>query len=396
MTRQEIHSSCLKELQDNKNLLIELPTGFGKTKEAINLLNYLAVQQSHPLEVLLLIAKRVHRQNWQDEFAKWHLNPNVQVTIECYNSFRKYKDTAWDVLLLDECHHIQSNMRLELLGKVTFRYLIGLSATIPRELRIFLKTRYHVGIVHASLQDAISDNVLPEPRIVLFPLTLDDKKKSETIEVNPTARNKRIIDDISHAWKYKNNKKRATLMATQWEKLKWLNNEVLLFKRRFEATNHPGIRLRWLRACGERLKYLAYCKNDIMLELLDSLKDCRTLTFCYSIEQAELLGRQHIHSKNKASQKILDAFNTGAINHITSCQMLNEGMNLHDCQYGIFANINASHGINVQRMGRLLRHEHPVIIFPYYVHSREEEIVHDIVESYDKKLISQITNTKEL
>ncbi len=148
--------------------------------------------------------------------------------------------------------------------------------------------------------------------------------------------------------------------------------------------------------CGDRLKFLAECKNSLVKELLDKISDKRVLTFCTSIEQTEVLGKNCIHSRNKDAEDILKRFNDGKINHITACQVLNEGVNLKECQFGVFANINASGIIKVQRVGRILRHKHPVVIIPYYIGSREEEIVLDWIGEYDDKLIHEFNTLNDL
>ena len=66
-------------------------------------------------------------------------------------------------------------------------------------------------------------------------------------------------------------------------------------------------------------------KNPIVQNLQVLLKNHRSLTFCNSIEQTEILGKNCINSKNKDSIEILEKFNQKKINHITSCNMLNEG-----------------------------------------------------------------------
>ena len=62
-------------------------------------------------------------------------------------------------------------------------------------------------------------------------------------------------------------------------------------------------------------------------------------------------------------------------------------VNLTNCRIGIFANINSSERLQIQRIGRVLRHAEPLIIIPYFKHSREEEIVSQILEGYNKDLI---------
>ena len=74
MTREDI----LKEILSLKgnNLLLELPTGVGKTKLSIEKIKQLKVKN-----LLLVVNRTVHKQNWIDEFNKWWKNRNIKITI---------------------------------------------------------------------------------------------------------------------------------------------------------------------------------------------------------------------------------------------------------------------------------------------------------------------------
>lgn len=71
-------------------------------------------------------------------------------------------------------------------------------------------------------------------------------------------------------------------------------------------------------------------------------------------------------------------------------------MNLVDCQVGIYANLNSSDTIVKQRMGRLLRHKNPVLIVPYFVGTRDEELVNKMLENYNPKLVTVINDYKKI
>ena len=152
----------------------------------------------------------------------------------------------------------------------------------------------------------------------------------------------------------------------------------------------------YLRECGNRLKWLSEQKTSFINTLLDQLSKERTLTFCSSVEQTELLGKYCINSKNKKSNEYLEDFNKGKINHITACAMLNEGANLTNCRVGIYASLNSSDRIITQRLGRLLRHKSPIIIIPFYKHTRDEELVKKMAEDYNPSLVKIIDNLNEL
>ena len=77
-------------------------------------------------------------------------------------------------------------------------------------------------IVSCGIADAIENEVLPEPKIVLVPLQLDGKNLSETIEVNPKVKGKLYHDVYEKRWTYKNRKLHAILKCTQKQKLPFL------------------------------------------------------------------------------------------------------------------------------------------------------------------------------
>ena len=161
-------------------------------------------------------------------------------------------------------------------------------------------------------------------------------------------------------------------------------------------TRQDFLKNKWLFDCGERIKYLANLKNNIVLSILQRLEKERTITFCKTIEQADILGKYSIHSKNKDSDIIYNSFNAKKINHITSVNVLNEGANLVDCKYAVFANYSSSEICSVQRCGRALRHKSPVIILPYYETTREEEIVQEMIKDFNKDFIKTVYSLKEL
>ena len=73
--------------------------------------------------------------------------------------------------------------------------------------------------------------------------------------------------------------------------------------------------------------------------------------------------------------------------------MLNEGVNLADCQIGIFVSINSSEIMVKQKNGRILRHSKPIIIIVYYKNTREEELVNEMMSNYNQELVTVVKNS---
>ena len=398
MTREEIYSECLTKLEKSDFLLLELATGFGKTRNAILLINHLVETkyQGKHTSMLLLVAKIVHKQTWKDEFKKWGGINVDDLTIECYESLKKHEHESFDFVVMDEYHHLNSDKRLDFFSTLTYGNVIGLSATIPKKLKQYFQYEYHAEVVTCSIVDAIEDKVLPEPQIILYPLQLDNTRPTESIEVNPKAKRKTYYGNYNELWKYRKMKVHAIISCTPRQRVNEYNSQILYERNRYMRTRQDFLKNKWLFDCGERIKYLANLKNNIVLSILQRLEKERTITFCKTIEQADILGKYSIHSKNKDSDIIYNSFNTKKINHIVSVNVLNEGANLVDCKYAVFANYSASEFIGPQRIGRSLRHKSPIIIMPYYESTREEEIVQEMIKDFNKDFIKTVHSLKEL
>lgn len=382
---------------------MELSTGVGKTKLSIDLTNYLFAsnwfKQGYIPSVLIVVAKRVHKQTWLDEIQKWGgLNSKAgypSICLECYESLHKHCGEHWDIVILDECHHIGSQARMDALKTIKYGYIIGLSATIPRNIKAFFRFNYHSEVVSCDIIEAIDSEVLPEPTILLFPLQVENTRMSETIEVNPKAKGPVVHGEYKDYWKYKKSKVHAILKCTQKQKLMELDKSIEWYKKKAMSGNQ-AMKQSWLYLCGKRLEFLADCKLQWVKLILHHLDKERTITFCKTIAQTEQLGKNCIHSQNKLATKVYEDFNAKKIDHITAVNILNENANLVDCKYAVFCNLSSSEVIIPQRIGRSMRHKHPVIIFPYYQGTREQEILTKMLEEFNKDFIKIIHSVNEI
>lgn len=368
MTREEVNSLALSKIDGTKCLILELITGMGKTKVAIDLMNHICDRvfrnDNSPTSILILVAKIVHKQTWVDEMKKWGGIKSDYITIECYESLKNYENSRFDVVVADEMQHL-SEARLEVLNTISINEaFIGLSATIKRDMREYFINNYDAKVIKCGLREAVEDEVLPEPTVYLIPLTLDTIK-----------------------FTYKIKKFGRDIITTQKGYYDTVSSLIDWYKSKYFNSRNERMKNLWLSTAGKRLKWCAEQKESLVLSLLDKFKNYKTLTFCSSIEQSERLGKHNITSKNKDSIKNLEMFNLNKIKHITACNILNEGVNLTNCKIGIFCNLNSSEIIVKQRVGRILRHKSPVIIIPYFENTREEELVQKMIEEYDKDSI---------
>jgi hypothetical protein len=49
-----------------------------------------------------------------------------------------------------------------------------------------------------------------------------------------------------------------------------------------------------------------------------------------------------------------------------------------------------------QKLGRLLRHKEPLIVIPYYVGTRDVEIIEEMKKDYNPDLIQEVSNPRDI
>ena len=381
--REAVKNAILEMVNDT--LHIELPTGHGKTAVALELLRKRVLPGG---KVLVVVPKIVLKKNFVAEVQKWWEDCPLEFTLVTYRSLHKFTGT-WDAVIYDEAHHLTLRCR-EIVKEINAKTSILLSATVPTRLKKALRGLYDdLGCYERTVKEAINNGVLPDPRVFLLPLELDNTVNSETIIKNPSCEDV-IETDWGHRWNYLGRVKNSKIVihCTRKQFMIDLDNQISWWKKRSKA--------RYYKLCGDKLNILSNWRTDNSADILKHLKNYRTLTFCNSIEQSEILGKHCIHSKNKKRQEELDKFNEGRIKHITACDMLDEGVNLTNCRIGIYAVLNSSERLMKQKLGRLLRHEHPVLIIPYYKGTREEEIVQTMLLDYNPDLVSVVKDVKDI
>lgn len=389
MTREDILKDVLS-LQGS-NWLLELATGTGKSRLALEKAKQLNVKS-----LLLVVYRRVHKQNWQEEIKKWWPNCKASITITTYKSLHKYAG-KYDCAIFDECHHLSLLCR-EQLKEYSIKHSILCSATVKTTMKHEFSIIFENLVVYKKgLKTVIDEGILPDPKVYLLPLNLRTDLSTESIWKNKSAKGKLIECSYATRWNFLKQKKHPVrIYCSEKQYIYDLNSQIEYWKKRYMTSRSEIAKNKWLKLCSDRLKWLSDKKTKTVSDILQYLSKYRTLTFCNSIEQTELLGKYCINSKNKDSVEVLDYFNNGKIRHITACNMLNEGMNLVDCQVGIYANLNSSETIVKQRAGRLLRHKNPVLIIPYYKDTREEELVQVMLEDYNPKLVHKINSIEEI
>lgn len=393
-TKIEIQKQAVELLKREKRVILSWATGTGKSKVAID-----AIQEIQPQRILLLVAETLHKDNWKDEFQKWNVELDSifsQISIECYASLHKLVGTEWDMIIADEAHHAGSDLRLDYLNTIKTNYFLCLSATTDYSLIKNLESVYgKFKVWKISLDSAIKNNLLPEPKIYLIPLEFNvNSQTEEIIQVwGKKPKRKVIYTDMQGRWLYLKNKNvypdvELHIKCNQYQKYTYLTEQFEYWKRIYMAKRTEVMKNKWLIAGNDRKRYLGTIKTPHVSKLLQTLQDKRYVCFCVDINQCDILGQNYaVHTKAENSDLNVVKFNNNEIDKLFFVGKGNEGMNFNNVEVGIIVQLSGQQRAPIQQTGRVLRSSEPVQYIFYYPGTRDEEFVNKFLENVDKKYV---------
>ena len=399
MTRDDINKKSIKLAKENKILALEFATGIGKSKIALDIINSLFI--TNVPTVLLVVAELAHFNNWKDESFKWNYD-KLWNTITCvtYASLKKHKDMKYDIIILDEAHHIGSDLRLDIIDNIQFDKMLLLSATLGESLKQYISSMFNTQIksYKITLQQAIDWKILPKPKIYLIPLTLNTTNVSEKIieEWGKVSLRKRYKCTYQERWEYIKNKKKypnviLEISCTPYQKYIYLTEKFEYFKKFYFRNRNEAVKNKWLQLGSQRKRFMSELKTPIVKKFLRHVTNNRYICFCGSIEQADILGKNNsIHSKKDNSAEIIDKFNNKEINNLFAVGMLQEGQNLNDIEVGIIVQLDGQERSFIQKFGRSLRAEDPVQYIFYYKNTRDTEYLQNALEGINENYIQEL------
>ncbi len=407
--KQKLQEREFLALKDSHRVILKWATGCGKSKMTIDLVNHalLRYPEGGQVRILLVVAERAHKNNWEDELDKWHAevsseagNRRKYIKIICYSSLHKVKDEFWDIVILDEAHHAFTDKRLAALEEIknmlypSCNFVFLLSATLSSGKQDIIENifgKFKVSTV--TLKDAIRNEILPDPKIYVVGMELDNTKRHEEIRIgnNPEApvvkwedRNKYIFKQIP-----------CIIKCTQQQKYLHITNDMEYWKQRYERAHSEFMRNKWVNLGSQRKRFLGELKTASVYNLISRLPiGKRFVCFCASVNQANILSDCNTISSKKSdkyNQLVINAFNSKSINQIYAVGMITEGMNLTDIQMGIITQLDGKERLFVQKIGRVLRADSPKAVIFYYKNTQDEKYLNNALENIDTKYIRHIT-----
>ena len=384
--KEKVQQSEFQALKGRNRVILKWATGVGKSKMAIDLVNYVSDTTSR---ALFVVAEKSHIQNWKDEFLKWGLK-EMDVTIICYASLHKFKNEKVDILVLDEGHHAFTEKRKDILSSLSADYVFMLSATLSYQKVSELEEIYGKFITSTvTLREAIKKDILPDPKVNIIEMELDNTTPNQEIHYLK-GRNLPVITWEERS-KYIYKKIPCIIKCTERQKYIYLTSDMEYWKERFQRSGNPFHQNRWVNLGSQRKRFLGELKTEKVKSLISSFKkNKRFICFCASVTQAEELDKKMTISSRKSSkfnQATIDAFNKKAINRLYAVGMATEGLNLTDIQAGIIVQLDGKERLFIQKFGRSMRAEDPVSYIFYYKDTQDEKYLKNALENIEEKFI---------
>ena len=208
MTRDD-HLQAILDIA-YKPLLLQIGTGVGKTRIAIELLKKWDAKR-----IFILVPMRSIMLSWEAELKKWNFDTKGKtIEIQCNASIHKFA---------------------------------ALSATVPKDAKLRIKELVPNIIEYKiSARKAITDNILPDPKVVLIKLFLNTKDKTECIVLNK-GKGKPIELDWEHRSGYMKAKyPEIRIHCTEWQYYNYISAKVEKLKTGFRSTGEEFRKNMWL------------------------------------------------------------------------------------------------------------------------------------------------------
>ena len=351
-------------------------TGFGKSRVAImEIARVLEEEVSDSFNSILLVTptEKLRDVNWPQEFDDWgYSNFACQVKCICFASLKKEIGNKYKLVIIDEIHHVTSlsaaafletgvNPLTEFCAANLGSTVMGLTATVPDAKRDPEKAKIIAQIAPVvftySLDQGVEDGMIRDYEIRIIQSSLDNVHKC--IDAGTKLKPFKTTEEAQYQYLEKNIRRFRALEASALPAKKAGFAKLSMFatmsRNRF-LYNLPS-KTELARRC---IKHIATGK--------------RTLVFCGSIEQCNLLLGDNVYH-SKSGSDAFRKFNAEEIDILGVVNAANEGLNFVNLDQGLVIQVDSNERSITQRIGRFLRLglDGPAIIYILCIQNTADE-----------------------
>jgi superfamily II DNA or RNA helicase len=329
---------------------------FGKIYTTINIF-----EKIKPKSILIAYPDNKIKQSWKDDFKKrgWD---DAGVTYTTHLSMHKYKNNAYDVVVIDEIH-LLSDAQIEAANELIINnsVVLGLTGTLSKFTEKTLWEQLKLRPVATyTIEQAIKEGVIVDYEIIVRMIPLDNKVKQD--------------------YKGKMKTEKAQFDAYTW----------VIKKKEGSGQSTMFLRLGRMRIVQNSLAKLECTKR-----ILQNFKDERILVFCGVTKIADGLGIPSYHSK-KNEKEVFNDFVEGKGNHLAVVKIGNTGVTYKPLNRVIINYFDSNAENLAQKINRCMamEYDNPEKKAKIYIISSNEEVelrwLKKALEFFDKSKIKYI------
>lgn len=315
-------------------------TGVGKTRIALMCLQ--RVLNKNPwISAIIVVPTRVLKKQWESQLTSWNINATVLVM----NTAAK-KSFHCDFLVIDECHHVNSEILRKIFNNCSPSMILGLTATYERldgkEKEVL--NRYAPVCDTISLEEAKQNGWVSKyvEYKVLLDVDLTEYDNANRTFMNNFAFFNFAWDDFMNCVTnpvFRNKYAKAHgYTVKEVSACAFTCNKAMQFRKNF-ILNHPK-------------------KLEIAKKILSKRPDKKAITFNGSINRCKEYGSGYIlHSQQskKENQKIIEEFEKQPCGVIHTSKIADEGLDVDGLNLAIITGFTSSQIAKRQRIGRTIR-----------------------------------------
>lgn len=352
ITRDERqHESVTKWLKAKGHASVVACTGLGKTFIAIKAIQ--RMRKRYPeLNVLVLVPTSALQSQWIEKLTENDVLRNTTVQVMMGASQRKYK---CDLLIIDECHRINSKVLSNVFNVVKYKAILGLTATLERlDGRDRILAKYAPVCDEIPIEVAMANGWVSPYKDYVVILDVSDIAvyKKYNREFNEH------FGFFDYQWDIVN----SLVGKDGFEKRKAYTSKICKdpeeWKNVFKMVTHHAMGF-W-RTLKARKAFIANHPEKIRVaqKIIKARQNKKIITFCSSVKVAESFKNGYIFTGKNGKRKnkmTLEEFSKETSGILHTCKLAEEGLSIGDLSVGIMLGVNSSKTKQVQTLGRILR-----------------------------------------
>lgn len=368
-----------------------LPTGFGKTRVAMKVIQRLKDKLSD-LKVVIVVPSDYLKKQWLLNLQEFNISDVCEIFI--INSALNLVNKQCHLLVADEVHMFCSDNYITVFDLIQHQYFLGLTATLDRldGKEGYLLAKYNV-FDSITLEEAIKNKWVSEFKQYKVNLNVD---LTDYIEYNTK---------FLHYFSYFNHDFKVAMASLKSRPVR-IKLASFLGKDEREVMLNA---MQFMRFLAKRKKFIydhPY-KIELANAIINARPNSKIITFTKHVSHAKQVccgSIYHSKLKPKEKEKVVDEFNALVEGVMNTCKALDVGADIEGVNLGIIMSGDSSNISKKQKIGRTIRFSENKIaeIFTFVIKGTAEEawfkksnknLEYEVIEDYQ---LDDLLNGNEL